>query len=153
MVTVFTSSSSTDQLTDWLIDWPTDWWIDRLMDWQTDWLAYWLTDLLTDWRTDRWMDWLTNWLTYWLIDWQRIIYALHLNYDIKYSVSTKTWTTKFTIHIVFLPLHQSLSQVLDPTNLECIAQAANVVLQPLLSLERLERLESHKTARCEKLWD
>ena len=47
-----------------------------------------------------------------------------------------------------LPLHQSLSQVLVPTILECIAQAANVVLQLSLSPEHQERLESHKTVPC-----
>lgn len=50
-----------------------------------------------------------------------------------------------------LSLHQSLFPVLGHTILECIAQAASVVLQPLLCPEHPERLESHKTVPYEQM--
>lgn len=77
-----------------------------------------------------------------------MLFILIMTLSILYPQKAGLPNLLFTLF--FLPLHQSLSQVLDPTILECIAQAANVVLQPLLSPEHLERLESHKIVRCEK---
>jgi len=107
----------------------------------------WLIDRQTDWLTD----WLIKWLIDWLIDWKWILDALRLLHNILTILyPQKPRLPNLMLTCCVLLLHQSPSQVLGPTILEYIAQAANVVLQPSLSPEHRERLESHKTVPCKK---